>query len=184
MKFAGSLALAALSLLAACKSDRPSGQTQDQVEVVSTVTAVDVPNRTLTLKSEAGRNVIVEAAPDVNLSTVHAGDVVAVTYTATLSWKVRSPEDPAPVAATQASVQKEKPGEKPSVTVGESVTVTTTITSIDIPGNTVSLTGPRGNTLVVEPRDPENLKKVKVGEHVDITYSEALAIAVRPAPKK
>src|SRR5688572_29018588 len=59
MKLAGSLALAALSLLAACKSDRPSGQTQDQVEVISTVTAVDVPNRTLTLKSELGRNVIV-----------------------------------------------------------------------------------------------------------------------------
>jgi len=184
MKFAFPLAVAVLSILSACKSDPISGQTQDQVEVTSTVTAVDVPNRMLTLKSERGTNVLVETAPDVNLSQVRVGDVVAVTYTATISWKVRAADEPAPIATTQASVEKEKPGEKPSLTVGDSVTVSTTITAIDIPGNTVSLTGPRGNTLVVEPRDPENLKKVKVGEHVDITYSEALAVAVRPAPKK
>jgi hypothetical protein len=96
---------------------------------------------------------------------------------------VRSPEDPAPIAASEASVEKAKPGEKPSLTVGDSVTISTTITAIDVAGGTVSLTGPRGNTLVVQPRDPENLKKVKVGEHVDVTYRETLAVGVRPAPR-
>jgi len=33
-------------------------------------------------------------------------------------------------------------------------------------------------------RDPAKLKKVQVGDLVDITYSEALAIAVRPVNKK
>jgi len=33
-------------------------------------------------------------------------------------------------------------------------------------------------------RDPANLKKVQVGDLVDMTYSEALAIAVRPVNKK
>jgi len=42
--------------------------------------------------------------------------------------------------------------------------------------------------LVLRPRefarDPANLKKVQVGDLVDMTYSEALAIAVRPVNKK
>lgn len=180
------IAIAALAFLAGCKSQETvSGQTQDMVEVTATVTAVDAPHRLLTLKGEGGTEVLVEAGPAVkNLEHVRAGDTVAVTYTATVSWLVRSADAGAPGIATQASVGKAKPGEKPSAKVGSSVTITATITAIDTAMGTVSLTGPAGNTVVLEPRDPANLKKVKVGQLVDITYSEALAAAVRPAPKK
>lgn len=184
MKSALALALASLSLLSGCKSDEPvSGRVEDQVEVTAKVTAVDVPHRTLTLASERGYEVLVGVAPEVeNLAQVRAGDSVAVTYTAAISWKVRAADQPAPVVAAQASVDKAKPGEKPAVKLGDSVTVTTTIAAIDEAQGTVSLTGPRGNTIVLTPRDRENLGKVAVGQHVDVTYSEAVAVGVRPAP--
>ncbi|MCY2960127.1 MAG: hypothetical protein NTY35_08175 [Planctomycetota bacterium] len=180
-----SIAIAALSLLAGCKSQEPvSGSVQDVVEVCATVTAVDLPHRLLTLKGQEGVEVVVEAGPAVqNLGQVHVGDTVAVSYTAAVSWRVRSPGEGGPGITTRAGVEKAKPGEKPAASVGGSVTLTATITAIDPAEGTVALTGPAGNTVVLQPRDPANLHKVKVGELVDITYSEALAASVRPVAK-
>lgn len=48
----------------------------------------------------------------------------------------------------------------------------------------VTLTGPEGNSRTIKARDPANLKKVQVRDLVDITYSEAQAVAVRPVNKK
>ena len=33
-------------------------------------------------------------------------------------------------------------------------------------------------------KNPKNLEAVKVGDMVEITYTQAMAIAVEPAPKK
>jgi hypothetical protein len=43
------------------------------------------------------------------------------------------------------------------------------------------LKGPDGDIVVVKVQDPSNMDKVKVGDTIVITYTEALAIAVRPA---
>jgi hypothetical protein len=71
---------------------------------------------------------------------------------------------------------------------GESVEteeITARVTAIDTQKGTVTLRGPSGRDLTVKARDPANLKKVGVGDLVDISYTEALAVAVRPtAPSK
>jgi hypothetical protein len=45
----------------------------------------------------------------------------------------------------------------------------------------VTLTGPGGGSQTIKARDPANLKKVQVGDLVDITYTEAVAISVTQA---
>jgi len=62
--------------------------------------------------------------------------------------------------------------------------VTAKIKAIDKKNNTVTLKGPKGNLKTVKVKDPSNLDKVKVGDLVQITYTEALAIGVEEAPKK
>ena len=37
-----------------------------------------------------------------------------------------------------------------------------------------------GNTRVVKVRDPKNLQNLKIGDQVVATYTEALAVAVKP----
>ena len=81
-------------------------------------------------------------------------------------------------------VTRAQPGEKPAGRVGSSVTVTATITAIDMANDTVTITGPGGQSRTIKARNPANLRKVKVGDPVDITYSEALAVSVRPVSKK
>ena len=47
----------------------------------------------------------------------------------------------------------------------------------------VTLRGPKGNSVELSVPDPTQLKLVKVGDQVEVVYSEALAITVEPAPK-
>ena len=45
----------------------------------------------------------------------------------------------------------------------------------------LTLKGPEGNVVRVKVMDPKNLEKVKVGDKLFITYTEALAISVERA---
>lgn len=63
------------------------------------------------------------------------------------------------------------------------VTVRMTIENIDKAHSEITLKDPNGKTTIVKAKDPSKLDAVKVGDLVDITYTEALAIAVEK-PKK
>lgn len=84
---------------------------------------------------------------------------------------------------TSGAVATAKPGEKPAGVVANQVTVTTTLEAIDPKKAYVILQGPEGNSVKVKVQDPKNLKNVKVGDQVVITYTEAFAISV-DKPKK
>jgi hypothetical protein len=64
------------------------------------------------------------------------------------------------------------------------VTLTVTITAIDAKGRTVTVKGPQGHEETVRVRDPKNLVGVKVGNLVELTYTQALAIALDKRPAK
>ena len=84
---------------------------------------------------------------------------------------------------SQSVAATAKPGEKPAAAVGHQVTVTVTVTAIDPKVPSITFMGPKGNTQTVKVRDPEKLQGVAVGDAVDITYTEALAVQVEAAPK-
>ena len=62
--------------------------------------------------------------------------------------------------------------------------MTVTITAIDPHVPSVTFKGPAGNTRTIRVKDPAKLQGVKVGDTVDITYSEAFAVKVEKAPAK
>ena len=181
-----SAAIFTLALLAACKSEAPvSGKLEDVVEARATITSVDMSKRLMTLRDEDGVEVLVEASKDVgNLDQIHAGDQVVVSYTQAISWQVKNADQGSAAISSSATLAVPKPGEKPAAGIGRSVTLTASITGIDLANNSVTLTGPTGNSFKLKARNPENLKRVKVGNLVDITYSEALAVGVHPVAKK
>jgi hypothetical protein len=47
----------------------------------------------------------------------------------------------------------------------------------------VTLKSADGKSTPVKVKDPSKLERVRVGDLVTITYSQALAVAVEPAPK-
>jgi hypothetical protein len=174
-----------LALLAGCATQKPSGRMEDVREARATVTAIDRPQRLVALKDEQGREIVVEVSDRVKrLDEVNVGDQLLVSYTEALAWQVKPASQGAPGVSAQESVTRAKPDESPGGTVGRTVTMTTTITAIDLANGTVTLTGPNGRSQAIKARDPANLKKVQVGDLVDITYTEAVAISVRSVDKK
>ena len=179
--------LAVAGLACACASQPsspPSGKMENAVEARATVTAVDPATRTVSLKEANGDELDVAVTQEVrNFDQIKPGDEVVVTYTEALAWQVKPAGQGAPGVSENVEATRAQPGEKPAGAVGRAVTMTATITAIDIPNGTVTLTGPGGESRTIKARDPNNLKKVKVGDLVDITYSENVALAVKPVKK-
>lgn len=175
-------ALAVVSLLAACAQPLPKGQSVSTEELSAKVVAIDRAKRTFTVEGSEGAQVVIKATDEMrNFDQLQVGDTVAVTYTEAIAWEVKkgSPQD---IGVTESSsASRAAPGGKPGATATDVTTITAAITAIDLEKGTVTLRGPSGRDLTVKPRDPSKLKQVSVGDVVQISYSEALAIAVRPA---
>jgi len=179
------ITLMILAVLAGCATQKPSGRMEDVIESRATVTAIDPSQRLVQLRDENGQEILLAGSDRVKrLNEIKVGDQVAVSYTEALAWQVKPASKGAAGVSTQDSVTKAKSSESPGGTVGRTTTLTATITAIDLASGTVTLTGPGGNAQTIKARDPANLKKVQVGDLVDIVYSEAVAIAVRPLDKK
>jgi hypothetical protein len=164
----------------------PKGEIANKVELQATVTAIDLKTRMVTLKGPEGKETTVHVDKRArNLPQVKVGDVVKIAYVQHVAWKVRKSGESAAtgdVGMEKAEVRAE-PGEKPAGAMGQRVTFTATIEAIDLAKHTVTLKGPEGNSETIKARNPANLKKVKVGDLVDIVYTEAVAITVEEAPK-
>ena len=75
------------------------------------------------------------------------------------------------------------PGSMPAGAGARAITATAKIKAIDKKNHTVTLKGPNGQMKTVKVKDPTKLDKVQVGDMVQLTYTEALAVAVQEAPK-
>jgi hypothetical protein len=153
------------------------------VQRTATVTKIDQKTREVTLKASDGQEYSFVAGPDVkNLAQVKQGDLVIATYTEALAYEVKKGGTAGASAAVASGTAK--PGAQPGAVVAQQTTVTVTIIAIDAKVPSVTFKGPAGNTRTIKVMRPERLKGVAVGDTVDITYTEALAIKVEKAPAK
>ena len=166
------------------QSQDTKGQTVVSSETVTaTVVSVNQKTREVTVKMENGKQTSFIAGDHVkNLAQVKKGDIITAVYTEAIAYEVKK-HGTAGVKTTTAAAGAE-PGAKPAGVVAQQTTVTVTITAIDPTVPTVTFMGPKGNKKTIKVRDPQRLNGVKVGDMVDITYTEALAVQVDEAPKK
>jgi len=75
-----------------------------------------------------------------------------------------------------------KPGQAPGAAAGRQITVIADVMSVDAKKQTVRLRGPQ-RTVDLKVKDPNQFKLIKVGDQVEATFTEAVAIGVEPAPK-
>jgi hypothetical protein len=64
--------------------------------------------------------------------------------------------------------------------VARETTIVADIIALDAVNRTASLRGPLGNVVVLPVRDPEQFKLIAVGDQVEVTYVEAVALSVTP----
>src|SRR5262245_55037478 len=178
-------AAACIALAAAVSAQAPATQGEaivGTVQVTATVAKIDQATRQVTLKANDGREVSFVADPAVkNLSQVKPGDQVVATYMEALAYEVKKGGSAG--ASGTAVGGTAKPGGQPAAAIGKQVTLAVTIAAIDPKVPSVTFKGPEGNTRTIKVLRPERLQGVSVGDTVELTYTEALAIKVDPAPK-
>ena len=184
-KIAGTVVgLLSLTSLALAQTPAPvkGGAVLSSVTVTATVTQIDQKTRAVTLKTDDGQEYSFVAGDEVkNLAQVKKGDVVSATYTEALATEVKKGGHTAAGSVTAAATAQ--PGAKPAGVVAQQTTVTIAVTAIDRTVPSVTFKGPAGNIRTIKVEHPELLQDVKVGDTVDITYTEALAIKLEKAPK-
>ena len=157
--------------------------TSETVMVRATVESVDPAAHTVTLKGPRGKTFTVNVDEKIkSLSSLKVGDEVVATYYEAVAFELKKPGEAVPRKTEKDVVT---PGSKPGEAgmSGRQTTIVATIEAIDEAKGSVTLRGPEGRSVDVTARDPKNLKKVKVGDLVEITYTEALAVSIEPAPK-
>ena len=175
------LALLALGLSCATSKELPKETETRTVTGTAVVQAIDQNTREVTLKGENGNVVTFVAGDQVrNLSQVRVGDTVRTTYTESLALEVRRVDGGSPDLSATTAVERAAPGEKPAGTVARTVVVSAAIVAIDRTNNTVTLSGPSGNTRVFPVRNPKNLENVQVGDLVYATYTQSLGLSIDP----
>jgi|KBSSwiStaDraftv2_1062776.scaffolds.fasta_scaffold645306_2 Cu/Ag efflux protein CusF len=181
-------------VVAGCKKDteemsasgsgaKPSYFSEDRQKATATVEAIDQDTREITIKNEEGEVTTLTAGPEVqNFAQIKPGDRIEAEYYESIAINVRDAKNAADISNSveQAAARTAPLGDKPAGVGARQVTLVANVEKIDAKSQLVTLRGKSGNTRVVKVRDPKNLQNLKVGDQVVATYTEALAVAVKP----
>jgi len=154
------------------------------VEATLTVEDIDRANRLVTLAGPKGNAFTVYAGSQVkNLDKVKKGNQVLVKYYQSMAVNVAVPgtESAAPTTTTRRA--SAEPGMTPAGVVARQTTKTVKVLSVDPYKKAISFRDADGRWREVSMDRPElehYLKEIKDGDTVEVTYTEALAVAVEP----
>jgi Cu/Ag efflux protein CusF len=151
-----------------------------QVSETFTIEAVDYTLRLVQLKDAAGKTQTIYCGPEVDrFNALKVGDKVTIKYYESVVYAINQPGS---AKAGGAAVTR-TPGDRPGGTVAQQMTASVTVNAIDTKVPSVTITTKDGQTMSFKVEDPKKLQGVKVGDQVEITYTQALAISVTPAGK-
>jgi hypothetical protein len=152
-------------IMTAGKGERPGFIITDTAQAKAKVEAVDPAAKTVTLMAAGGKSTPVSVGPDVDLSSIKAGDEIVVRTTTGIALSV------------------EKPGEARTAAAREgSQTRTATVESVDRAQRTVTLKTAEGKTRTVTlGEEAVNFDQIEPGDQVRATIAEEVAVAVHRA---
>jgi len=173
----GVVVLAAAPALAQTKT-----LTGETVTKTATIEAINHATRELTVKGPEGNFVTFTVAPEVKrFDTLKVGDTIVAKYYENLVIRVKLPGEKDVDSATSGAAPAA--GAKPGATVAEQRTITATITAIDPKVPSITFKGPNNWSYSSRVEDKKALAQVKVGDKVDITWTQAVLIGIE-TPKK
>jgi hypothetical protein len=162
--------------------EQPAALAEELDEVRATVIDVDKEQRLVSLRTEDGREVTLEAGPEVrNFDQIDVGETVVARFYEALAVEVTDAppgSEPALIASTRAPV-----GERPAGGVAFVYTAVVEIDSVDVNEHIVKFTDSEGRPrelAVIRPEMQEFIAQLSPGDHVQVTYGSGLAIELEP----
>ena len=170
----GLLAAAPLSALA----QKPVTKTE-AVEVTAKIVAIDHTARVVTLENKDGQ-VEVGVGPEVKrFDELKVGDTITFRYYESVLAAIQKPGAASKTKASDEPKITRGTGARPSGTIAQQQKATVTIKAIDPKVPSVTVATEDGHTQSLKIEDKKVLEGFKVGDKVEITYTEALMISVK-----
>ncbi|MDG0816872.1 hypothetical protein [Bdellovibrio svalbardensis] len=158
-------------------------EAKETVEVEAEVVSVNKKTREIKLKSSDGEVTSMIAGDEVkNFAQIKKGDRLKVRYFESLMLELKK-GGAAPVAVTETSdISRASMGQKPGGMASAKVTARGTVMSLDAKTQSVTVKGPQ-RSVVLHVAKKDIFDKIKKGDQIEATYSEALAISVESVKK-
>jgi hypothetical protein len=141
-----------------------------------TVEAIEKSTREITIKRDDGTYDVFYASPEVKrFDSLKVGDKITARYYENIVLTMHRAGEPArdtdksDVTRAQATT---------GATASHQRTITATITAIDQNAPSITFTGPRNWTYSTRVEDKKALSQVKVGDKVDLTWTEAMIVSL------
>jgi Cu/Ag efflux protein CusF len=170
----GIAALIAIPRIMMAQSKTVSSEMRVETGVVE---AIDAATRKVTIRKADGTVVTTVAGPEITrFAEVKVGDKITARYYDNLIVRVKQPGETEVASATRGTTGSGQA--TPGGTKAKQMTLTVTITAIDPAIPSITFTGPEGWKYTSKVQDPAALAKVKVGDKVDIVWTEALLVSL------
>lgn len=155
----------------------------DTITQTFTIETIDHTTRIVTLKDKDGKYDEIVCGPGVQrFDALKVGDKVSFRYHESVVSAIHRPGAATPPASSNAAVTRTS-GTQPGGTIAEQMTVVVTIEAIDAKTPAVTIKTGDGRKMSFKVENAKNLEGYKVGDKVEITYTQALAISVASAGK-
>jgi len=152
----------------------------DTVSATFTIEAIDHASRIVTLKGEDGTYDDVYCGPEVQrFDALKVGDKVTFRYHESMVTAIKH-SGSAPKPADSAAITR-APGAAPGATMSRQMTAVVTIEAIDAKVPSVTVKTANGHKMSFKVENAKNLEGYKVGDNVEVTYTQALAVNVTSA---
>jgi len=181
MVLATAVALATLGVPALAQekttSEPGKATTTRTVILTADVVAIDPTYRIVTLKGSKGNIVDVVVGDEVkNFDQIKIGDKVVAKYQLGISAEVTKMTGP-----RERVEQTTGTRDTGSASRTHTVTILADVIATDPPKRTMTLRGPK-NVVTINVENPMHFNVVKKGDRVLVTYTEAIALSLEPAP--
>lgn len=151
----------------------------DVVTESFTIEAINSSTRVVTLKDKDGNLEELFCGPEVQrFDALKVGDKVTFRYHESVVSALRRPGQAARPAESGGITRT--PGTRPGGTIAQQTTATVTIQAIDMKAPAVTIKTAQGQQMSFRVENAKNLEGYKVGDTVEITYTQALAVSVEP----
>ncbi len=155
----------------------------DSVVKTATIEAINHGTRELTIKGEDGNYVSLKVPPEVKrFAAMKVGDKITARYYENIVIRMKRPGEKDVDTATSGVTPAG--GVRPSGTAAEQRTITATITQLDPKVPSITFKGPNNWTYSSRVHDLKAIENVKVGDKVDITWTQAVLLDVSATPSK
>jgi len=171
-------------VLASCRSV----DTEQTTTLNAVVETVDPASRELLLRggggAQSGALMSMVVSPRVQrLNQIRPGDRVTVQYYQALAAQAVTPLSRSSQPFENVAVDRRETAGRPGGEVTRVRRGRITVTAVDTAANSISFIGPNNVPRTVVAQNPEVqafIRRLRVGDQVDLVYEEALAISVEP----